>query len=388
MVAVGKVVFVWEQYLVKLLHARIVTKYMMGFLTPIFISLAPTRPNFAMICLAKATRAGLFSLKTRNHLRIHTQRSFSLSAWLSATQNDSVFHVPQSVAPKTPSIKPDHLETNAPTETNRLEKTLERFWEKVSVGYSQSSKADSKQDHVVLLDNKPIKTPAGHPLLIPSEKSSLAHLIAHEWTVLPSLKIKPHLVPLTSLASRAVDLTDGTLTKESMDPLVVDNIVEALLPYLDTDTLLVFSPYSDCEGNLRPAQEKEFRPLIAKAEKIWGSTSDSSKSLTLNWLDTETMGFATNKQTAETKEAVGRWIKSLDPWRLVALERATMSAKSLIIGMLIATGDISIPDAVRAATLETVHQIELWGEVQDSHDVDFHDIQRTLASAYILGEDV
>ncbi|VVT57377.1 uncharacterized protein SAPINGB_P005665 [Magnusiomyces paraingens] len=311
-------------------------------------------------------------------------RSISSCTVVRATQNDNVFHITQPIKTKD---HPDHLERNIPTETNRLEKTHERFWEKVTLGNTRKGSQESS-DYVILLDGKPIKTPAGNPLVIPSQKPSLAQLTAHEWTVLPSLKIKPHLVPLTSLASRAIDLAwteHGNLSR--IDSAALENIVEALLPYLDTDTLLVFAPYRDCEGKLRPAQEKEYRPLISKAEKFWTDSSKSSKPMSLNWLDSETMGFSLNKQSSETKEAVSQWIRSLDTWKLVALERATMSAKSLIIGMLVATGNISVPEAVRAATLETIYQTELWGEVQDSHDVDFHDMQRTLASAYILGSD-
>lgn len=281
----------------------------------------------------------------------------------------------------------NHVETNVKSETNRLEKTMERFWEKVTT--EVQAEDPHKGSFTICLDNKSIKTPNGHPLVIPASKPVLANLIAHEWTVLPSLKIKPHLVPLTSLASRAIDLTHGnSLSPQAeIDTEALGNIIEALMPYLDTDTLLVFSPASDCEGKLRPAQENEYRPVIAYAEEFWAPFSDDKKSFKLNWLDSDVSGFAGNRQSAEAKKAVSNWIKSLDPWKLVALERATMSAKSLIIGMMLITNQMTVKEAVRAATLESVFQTELWGEVEDSHDVDFHDLKRTLGSAYILAID-
>lgn len=327
-------------------------------------------------------------------------RGFSSSISKSATPTDDFIHIPPSgflnstsqgpiISTRPASTSTNHLESNVSSETNRLEKTSEKFWEKVSVGSIKNISDQRLQDFVILLDNKSIKTPEGHSLVIPRKKPILAHLIAHEWSILPSLKIKPHLVPLTSLASRAVDLASGN-TQEAIHVAnlsSLENITENLLPYLDTDTLLVFSPNNDCEGKLRIAQEKEYRSFISVAENFWSKFSTSRNPISLSWLDTETMGFASNKQSHETKEAVANWISSLNVWELVSLERATMSAKSLIIGMLITTGKISISEAVRVATLETVYQTELWGEVQDSHDVDFHDLQRLLGSAYILASE-
>lgn len=281
-----------------------------------------------------------------------------------------------------------HMESNIPTETNRLEKTAERFWEKVSVTPASSTTTTSASStgagpnttpsgFYIQLDGKSVKTPGGRPLLIPSEKPALAHLIAHEWRILPSLKIKPHSLQLTSLAARAVDLNGEGFGTTDAGRLAQNDIVSALLPYLDTDTLLIFSPHKDCEGTLRPAQEKIYRPIIAAAEKFWG------KSVVLSWLDTE-LCIAGNNQSPETKAVVGDWIKSLDPWELVSLERATMTAKSLISGMNIATHQMSVEDVAEACTLETIYQTQVWGEVEDTHDVDFHDIRRSLGSAYLL----
>lgn len=280
------------------------------------------------------------------------------------------------------SIKPiasttsaaQHLETNAPSETNRLEKTAERFWEKVTV----TPASDGQDGYYIQLDGKSIKTPKGLPLLIPARKKTLAHLIAHEWRILPNLKIKPHSLQLTSLAARAVDLIEDMKANEQ---LVKDDIVDALLPYLDTDTLLVFAPLKDCEGTLRPAQEEVYRPIIKAAEDFWAPNG-----LTLSWLDTE-ICIAGNKQTPETKQVVADWIRGLDTWQLVALERATMTAKSLISGMNIATRRMPLEDVAVAATLETIHQTQVWGEVEDTHEVDYHDLRRSLGSAYLLASD-
>ena len=270
-----------------------------------------------------------------------------------------------------------HLETNVRSETNRLEKTAERFWEHVNV-----KKASDESGYLVQLDQSPIKTPSGLPLLVPTPKPALAHLVAHEWRVLPSLKIKPHSLLLTSTAARAVDLSKDFAAPKG--EIVREEIIEALLPYLDTDTLLIFSPVKDCEGTLRPAQEEIYRPIIKEAEEFWTRTAGAdAEPVQLTWLDTENC-ISGNSQTAATREVVANWIRSLDSWQLAALERATMTAKSLIIGMNIATLQMSVEQASKATRLETIHQTDIWGEVEDTHDVDFHDMERSLSCAYII----
>ncbi|ANB15401.1 Atp12p [Sugiyamaella lignohabitans] len=265
-------------------------------------------------------------------------------------------------------------ESNVLTETNRLEKTLEKFWTKVGVSQYQGSE-DGLSGHVITLDSKPIKTPLGFPLVVPEYKQSsaaLAHLIAQEWSLLSNLKIKRHNLPITGLASRAVDLQ---YSPEGVQE--IDRTIELLLPYLDTDTLITFAPHKDCDGTLRPAQEELYWPVIKEAEKFWD--------VKLNVLDSETTLFG-SKQSLETRQKVENWLRSLDIWQFTALERATTAAKSLIAGMNIVTHKRTPDEVAKLVNLETTFQTEQWGEVEDTHDVEHADIRRLLGSAYILAK--
>jgi ATP synthase F1 complex assembly factor 2 len=250
-----------------------------------------------------------------------------------------------------------------------LEKTLEKFWDKVGI----SEHKGKEPGNVVTLDGKPIKTAAGFPLLIPPSKSPfLAQLVAQEWGLLSSLKLKPYSLPLTSLASRAVDLQyspEGAKERELA--------TELMLPYLDTDTLLVFSPAKDSDGELRPAQEQRYRPVIAAAEQFWGTK--------LNCLDCDVALFG-NYQTADTRAKVKKWIDSLDSWQFVALERATSAAKSLIGAMCLVTQKLTPDEVAELVTMEVTFQTQRWGEVEDTHDVEHADIRRLLGSAYIMAK--
>jgi ATP synthase F1 complex assembly factor 2 len=263
-------------------------------------------------------------------------------------------------------------ESNVRSETNRLEKTLEKFWTKVSVSKYRGSDMDG---HMVTLDSKPIKTPLGFPLVVPSEKNrrtALAHLIAQEWSLLCSLKIKRHSLPLTSLAARAMDLQYSSEGRQE-----VDKTIRLLLPYLETDTLLTFAPKSDCDGLLRPAQEKAYHPVIKEAELFWG--------VELNILDSD-VSFFSNEQSPETIKIVSDWMRSLDMWQFTALERATTAAKSLIGAMNIVTQKRTPDQVADLVNMEVNFQTAQWGEVEDTHDVEFVDIRRLLGSAYILAQ--
>ncbi|QPG74265.1 hypothetical protein FOA43_001590 [Brettanomyces nanus] len=274
---------------------------------------------------------------------------------------------------------------NQKTVSNKLEKTLARFWEKVRC-------EESLDGFKIQLDGKTIKTPLGYELTIPKEKQSLAFLITNEWKSLPNLQVKPYLLPLTSLASRAIDLEKSVGDKEAISRIgSADMVKDLLLRYLDTDTLLVFSPIKDCDGELREEQQKMYYPLKKSMEQFFAQYSEDGKPITLKHLDTEESGIVSNKQTKSTANAVRKFLDSLDSWQLVALERTTLICKSFLCGVaIVRMNDMNdnfsytLEDLVRAATLETLLQTKRWGEVEDTHDVEKVDIRRHLAAASLL----
>lgn len=245
---------------------------------------------------------------------------------------------------------------------------MTKFWKSVRVEQRPDSKGVAH--NVVTLDGKPVKTPGGFTLFLPTSKPALAHLICHEWSILTTQKIKHHSLPLTSIAARAVDFA-----YDENAATLREKVTHQLMPYLDTDTLLTFAPFKDCDGNLRPAQEELYPPVIDEAQQTWG--------VTLHTLDTEHTLFG-SRQTDATKRKVLDWMNRLDPWQFTALEKATISAKSLIAGMNIVNHTKTPDEIADLVNLETKLQTEQWGEVEDTHDVDFADIRRTLGSCYLL----
>lgn len=254
-------------------------------------------------------------------------------------------------------VQPDKSEKVSPIQG----KGLKRFWEQLALKDLENG------DITITLAGKSLRTMGQHDLVLPKGKRPLAHLVKHEWEVLPNLKLKTHSVPLTSLCSRAIDIANS--------PEVQTAAINDIMPYIDTDALLIFEPSDTYSGRLRAAQEAAFRPVISDAEKFWG--------ITLKSMDSD-HGLLGNRQEPDHKEAVRQWAYTLNPWQLASLERATLTSKSFICAAFLISGKLTATQVVELVGLETKFQTERWGEVEDTHDVDFCDIRRHLASVALV----
>lgn len=314
----------------------------------------------------------------QKNIEMYSLRSLRTSALL----RSSLIRRYASTTPAaaTPIIGKDQtLENNLQTESNKLSKTLQKFWENVEL------KQNEDKHYELQLDSKTVRTPLGNDLVVPSDRPILANLLYHEWKSLSDSKVKTHSLPLTSLISRVIDLETATKNNNEEELLKVgkkSDIIDQLLRYLDTDTLLIFSPRAEYEGGLRNAQEELYRPVIAKVEELLGAK--------LSFLDSDTDGLRGNKQPLETSLAAREFLHDLSYYDLVALEKVTLTAKSLICGILtvqsksLKTSDVDMEEIAKLATLEIIYQTERWGEVEDTHDVDYQDIRRHINSCGIL----
>ncbi|EPQ58611.1 ATP12-domain-containing protein [Gloeophyllum trabeum ATCC 11539] len=240
-----------------------------------------------------------------------------------------------------------------PTATNRAQATLKRFWKTVDIQERDGGLA-------VTLDKRALKTPSGNPLVLPKNKSLVATLIANEWENQETV-LKSHALPMTSLAARAIDT--------AKDPKSRTEIREALIKYLDTDTV--------CFHQLEPE-------ALARLQKAhWDPLLDWARA-TFDVPIHTFFSVLSSTQPPETTEKLANVLAELDSWELAAMERTTYTTKSFIIGLGLVKKHLNAEQAALAASVEVNSQIEKWGEVEDSHDVDYHDIRRQLASAACL----
>ena len=305
----------------------------------------------------------------------------------------SISHPPERVARKREKaelfLKNQQAKPNPAKPISALQK---RFWKNVSV-------KDTDEGLQIHLDTRPVRTATRQALVIPHNKRALATAIAVEWDQLATAQqaLKQHYIPMTSLVSRAVDISTAD---EKEDSSVRESIVKMLMRYLSTDTLLCWAPEFNMHDpehmgkiNLRQKQREVAEPIIAHLKThifpgvdivpILGSES-----------------IVPTPQPETTREVIRGWVSGLPAYELAALERGVLATKSLLVGVRLlvewshefshlrkdgANGvKFDIEDAAEAATLEVMHQIKQWGEVEDTHDVEREDLRRQLGSVVLL----
>ncbi|PYI04474.1 ATP12-domain-containing protein [Aspergillus sclerotiicarbonarius CBS 121057] len=332
-------------------------------------------------------------------------RSISTTALRSAIAHPITTHGPPPKAPSPASAHADQRQRDAgsyqkseigpqPGKTSAVLK--KRFWKNVDV----KQKPDG--DYQVLLDTRPIRTPSKDVLYIPSTKPYLAHAIALEWDVMTTAQqaLKNHLIPLTSLAARAADIAREDARGETTSR---DQIVKTAMRYLDTDTLLCWVPEQnayaagevDGDGkrpeSLREAQIRVAQDTIAfLSTKVWPGVDIKPI------LDSNSILPASQPQP--TKDIIEKWISSLQAYDLAGLERGILAAKSLLIAVRLVSEwsesfrhvqrpgreRFGIAEAAEASSLEVKWQTDMWGEVEDTHDVDKEDLKRQLGSVIVV----
>lgn len=261
--------------------------------------------------------------------------------------------------------KATNTSSTTDTATSKAERTRRRFWKKVDIAYSKGS----SNDHLLIrLDGRSLKTPSGAVLAIPTDRSLLATLIAKEWSEQESI-LHTHSLPLTSLAARAIDGLDTPSQRKG--------VVEALVEYLHTETICF---HEDHPANLVKLQKERWDPILAWVKERFNTP-------TVKVFD----DIFDVKQDEEVVRILGDYvINTYDGWDLAALERIVRSTKSFLIGLRLIEAvrqggkeeaAFGVHDAALAAEVEVQSQTERWGEVDDTHDVDFADIRKILGSA-------
>ena len=186
----------------------------------------------------------------------------------------------------------------------------------------------------VLLDDRPLRTPAKRALVVPSEP--LARAIAAEWDA-QETDIRPERMPLTRLAATALDRT----------ALARDTIVAEVANYAGTDLVCY---RAEQPPTLAARQHAAWQPLIDWA----ASRYDAGLAVTA--------GILPQPQSPASLKAYAAAVGSLDDFRLTALQAATAACGSLVIALALFEGRIDADAAFAASQLDETFQIEAWGE--------------------------
>jgi chaperone required for assembly of F1-ATPase len=224
---------------------------------------------------------------------------------------------------------------------------VKRFYQRVEV-------AAEGQAHRVLLDGRPLRTPARLALALPS--AALAEALAAEWQAQGEV-VRPHAMPLTRLASTAQDRM----------PALRRAAIEEAVDYARTD-LLCYRAAQPID--LVERQQHGWQPLLDWAAEAHGARLAVTTALT---------------PAAQPDAAVARLraaVEGFADWPLVGLHALTTALGSLVLGLAVAGRRIDAAEALSASLLDELFEIERWGrdaETEQRHDALRRDVDAAAA---------
>jgi chaperone required for assembly of F1-ATPase len=186
----------------------------------------------------------------------------------------------------------------------------------------------------VRLDDKPLKTPGGRPVVVPWP--DLAEAIAAEWRAQGP---KPNVAGLsmTRIAATALDRIPSRRA----------GVLDELLAYAETELV--------CHRADAPPE------LVARQQAVWQPL--------LDWLAQQfdaplaaTSGVLPRAQPEPSLNALRHVLERLDDVSLAGLSVAVASSGSLVIGLALLERKLDAAQAFDAAELDATFQIEQWGE--------------------------
>jgi len=190
--------------------------------------------------------------------------------------------------------------------------------------------------HRVLLDGKPMRTPAKAVLVLPTRP--LAEAIAGEWRDVPeNAELNVSHLPLTRLAATGID---RVITQRSQ-------VIEDTAKYAGSDLLCYRATDPD---SLVRRQRDTWQPLLDWAAERYGARLAVANGTTFV------------SQPSEAVAALHAAVAAHSDLALSALYNLTHIAGSLVIALAVAERHLAAEQAFAAAQLDELYQIERWGD--------------------------
>jgi chaperone required for assembly of F1-ATPase len=185
----------------------------------------------------------------------------------------------------------------------------------------------------VLLDGKPVRTPGGAMLAVPS--AALAGAIAAEWRGQGD-EVVPTSMPLLRMANTAID--GVAKTREA--------VIEAILRFGGHELLC----YRAEDPVLAARQASAWLPMMDWASDHLGVVLNVSA------------GIMHVEQSAEALAKLRAAIAAQDDYALAALHVMASITGSLILALAVVKGRIEVSEAFRLSRIDEDYQAEKWGQ--------------------------
>jgi chaperone required for assembly of F1-ATPase len=204
---------------------------------------------------------------------------------------------------------------------------MKRFYKDVTVGESEGG-------FHILLDGKPVKTPARNTLLLPTP--ALAQAIAAEWAGQGD-EIVATAMPLLRLANTVID---GVAINRA-------DVIDAILRFGEND-LLCYRAQQPPE--LAQRQAHGWDPLLDWARQRLGARLTVAE------------GVGHVDQSLEALAALREALSGYDAFTLAGLHVIASITGSLVLALAVTEGAASGAEAFHLSRIDEIHQAEKWGE--------------------------
>lgn len=186
----------------------------------------------------------------------------------------------------------------------------------------------------VRLDGRPVRTPAGAPLVLPTR--AMAEAAAAEWDAQED-RIRPEAMPVTRAANTVIDRIGAHR----------EAVAEEIWRYGASDLLCYRAPYP---RGLTERQAQAWDPLLDWAERRHGARM------------IRIAGVMHAAQPEPSLAALRAAVEAHDLYGLAALYDLTVLSGSLIIALAVAEGEVTAEEGWRLSRIDEDHQSEQWGE--------------------------
>lgn len=209
--------------------------------------------------------------------------------------------------------------------------TAKRFWTAVTV-------VAVPDGFAVDLDGRRVRTPAKAPLILPTE--ALAQAVAAEWTA-QGATVDPRIMPVTRSANAALDKVRPQRAE----------VIDLIAAYGGSDLI--------CYRAASPAE------LVALQAAAWDPWHDWARA-SLDAALVTTAGVMPVPQPPATLAQMHAAVAAFDDFGLAALHDLVGMTGSLVLGLAVARGALTAPDAWDLSRVDEHWQRDQWGADEDA----------------------
>ncbi|MEE9140604.1 MAG: ATP12 family protein [Alphaproteobacteria bacterium] len=200
--------------------------------------------------------------------------------------------------------------------------------------YSMAEVAERNGGFTVVLDGRPVRTPAKASLSLPTR--ALAEAVAEEWRAQEE-EIRPQSMRLMRLAVTAIDRVSRQR----------DAVIEEIAAYAATDLVCY---RAEQPASLAARQQAAWQPLVDWAARRYDARLRV------------TAGLMPVQQPQAATGALRSAVAVLDDMMLTGLHNATAACGSAVIALALAEGRVGPDEAWELSLVDETFQVEQWGE--------------------------